>query len=67
MKRTAVMLAVTLVVGIALGVIGSRSLNAEQQPLKRTMLLLLYSGRRCAQRQKHQCDRSAQASGILDC
>ena len=39
MKRTAVMLAVTLVVGIALGVIGSRSLNAEQQPLKRTMLL----------------------------
>jgi len=39
MKRTAVMLAVTLTVGIALGVIGSRSLNAEQQPLKRTMLL----------------------------
>jgi len=39
MKRTAIMLAVTLVVGIALGVIGSRSLNAEQQPLKRSMLL----------------------------
>lgn len=39
MKRMAVMLAVTLVVGIALGVIGSQSLNAEQQPLKRTMLL----------------------------
>ena len=39
MKRIAVMLAVTLAVGIALGVIGSRSLNAQQEPLKRTMLL----------------------------
>jgi quercetin dioxygenase-like cupin family protein len=39
MKRTAVMLAVTLAVGIALATFGSRSLNAEQQPLKRTMLL----------------------------
>jgi len=39
MKRTAVMLAVTLAVGIALATIGSRSLNAQQEPLKRTMLL----------------------------
>jgi len=39
MKRTAVMLAVILAVGIALASIGSRSLNAQQQPLKRTMLL----------------------------
>ena len=39
MKRTAVMLAVTLVVGIALATLGSRSLNAQQEPLKRTMLL----------------------------
>ena len=40
MKRTAVMLAATLVVGIALGAIGSRSLYAQQEPFKRTMLLL---------------------------
>jgi len=39
MKRTAVMLAVSLAVGIALATIGSRSLNAQQEPLKRTMLL----------------------------
>ena len=39
MKRTAVMLAVILAVGIALASIGSRSLNAQQEPLKRTMLL----------------------------
>ena len=39
MKRTAVVLAVTLAVGIALATIGSRSLNAQQEPLKRTMLL----------------------------
>jgi len=39
MKRTAVMLAVTLAVGIALATLGSRSLNAQQEPLKRTMLL----------------------------
>jgi len=39
MKRTAVMLAVTLAVGIALATFGSRSLNAQQEPLKRTMLL----------------------------
>jgi hypothetical protein len=32
MKRTAVMLAVTLVVGIALATLGSRSLNAQQEP-----------------------------------
>jgi len=40
MKRTAVMLAATLVVGIALAAIGSRSLYAQQEPFKRTMLLL---------------------------
>ena len=40
MKRTAVMLAATLVVGIALAAIGSRSLYAQQMPFKRTMLLL---------------------------
>ena len=39
MRRTVVMLAVTLVVGIALATFGSRSLNAQQEPLKRTMLL----------------------------
>lgn len=39
MKRTAVMLAVTLAVGVALATFGSRSLNAQQEPLKRTMLL----------------------------
>ena len=39
MKRTAVMLAATLVVGIALGAIGSRSLYAQPEPFKRTMLL----------------------------
>lgn len=39
MKRTAVMLAATLVVGIALAAIGSRSLYAQPEPFKRTMLL----------------------------
>jgi len=39
MKRTAVMLAATLVVGIALAAIGSRSLYAQHEPFKRTMLL----------------------------
>lgn len=39
MKRTPVMLAATLVVGIALAAIGSRSLYAQHEPFKRTMLL----------------------------
>jgi len=39
MKRTAVMLAATLVVGIALAAIGSRSLYAQHESFKRTMLL----------------------------
>jgi quercetin dioxygenase-like cupin family protein len=41
MKRMAVMLVGTLVVGAMLGIIGSRALSAQQQqqPLKRTMLL----------------------------
>lgn len=39
MKRTALMLASTLALGIALGVIGTRALNAQQTGIKRTMLL----------------------------
>jgi quercetin dioxygenase-like cupin family protein len=40
MKRTAVVLALTLAVGIALGMIGTRLLNAQQQEsIKRTLLL----------------------------
>ena len=39
MRRTALMLALTLTVGIALGVFGSRILNAQQEPVKRTTLL----------------------------
>jgi quercetin dioxygenase-like cupin family protein len=40
MKRTTFMLALTLAVGIALGVIGTQVLNAQQQePFKRTLLL----------------------------
>jgi quercetin dioxygenase-like cupin family protein len=40
MKRTAFMLALTLAVGIALGMIGTEVLHAQQQePFKRTLLL----------------------------
>jgi len=39
MKRTVVMLTVTLVVGIVVGLIGNRVLNAQQQSAKRTELL----------------------------
>ena len=39
MKRTVVMLTLTLAVGIALGLIGSQVLNAQQMPIKRTVLL----------------------------
>ena len=39
MKRTAFALGLTLVVGIALGTIGSQVLNAQQKPLKATELL----------------------------
>ncbi len=33
------MFALTLMIGIALGVIGSQTVNAQQEPMKRTMLL----------------------------
>jgi quercetin dioxygenase-like cupin family protein len=39
MRRTVVMLTLTLAGGIALGVVGSHVLNAQQEPIKRTVLL----------------------------
>ena len=39
MKRTAFMLGLTLALGIALGIIGSRVLNAQQAPFTRADLL----------------------------
>ena len=39
MKRTALLLSLTLAGGIALGVIGTQVLNAQQQSVKRTELL----------------------------
>ena len=39
MKRIALLLGVTLAVGIAVGVIGHQVLNAQQEPMKRTVLL----------------------------
>jgi quercetin dioxygenase-like cupin family protein len=39
MKRTVVMLTVALAMGIALGIIGNQVLNAQQMPMKRTVLL----------------------------
>lgn len=39
MKRTGLLLSLTLTVGIALGVIGTQVLNAQQEPMKRTALL----------------------------
>ena len=39
MKRTGLLLTLTLTVGIALGVIGTQALNAQQEPMKRTVLL----------------------------
>ncbi|MDE2179944.1 MAG: cupin domain-containing protein [candidate division NC10 bacterium] len=39
MKRTGLLLSLTLTVGIALGVIGTQVLNAQQEPMKRTVLL----------------------------
>ena len=39
MKRIGIVLGLTLAVGLAVGVIGDRVLNAQQQPVKRTMLL----------------------------
>lgn len=39
MKRSALMLGVTFAVGLAVGAIGTRILNAQQEPFKRTVLL----------------------------
>jgi quercetin dioxygenase-like cupin family protein len=39
MKQTVVMLAVALALGIAVGMIGSQVLNAQQEPVTRTVLL----------------------------
>lgn len=39
MSRTALLLGLTLAVGIAVGVIGDGVLNAQQEPVKRTVLL----------------------------
>lgn len=39
MKRTGLLLTLSLAVGIAVGVIGTQALNAQQEPMKRTVLL----------------------------
>ncbi|WP_337286457.1 cupin domain-containing protein [Candidatus Methylomirabilis sp.] len=39
MKRTGLLLTLALTVGIALGVIGTQALNAQQAPMKRTVLI----------------------------
>ncbi|HLC21472.1 MAG TPA: cupin domain-containing protein [Candidatus Methylomirabilis sp.] len=39
MKRTAVVLSVTLAAGIYLGAVGNQILDAQQEPIKRTVLL----------------------------
>ena len=39
MRRTAIMLGLTLAIGIALGAMGERLLSAQQEPIKRTVLL----------------------------
>lgn len=39
MKRAGLLLTLTLTVGIALGVIGTQVLNAQQAPMKRTVLI----------------------------
>ena len=39
MRRTALMLGLALAAGIAVGVIGDQVLNAQQEPVKRTVLL----------------------------
>lgn len=39
MKRMALMLALTLTVGIVVGVVGNQVLNAQQEPVKRKVLL----------------------------
>ncbi len=39
MKRTAVVLSVTLAAGVYLGAVGNQILHAQQKPIKRTVLL----------------------------
>jgi quercetin dioxygenase-like cupin family protein len=39
MKRTIIILSLTLAVGIALGALGERFLSAQQEPIKRNVLL----------------------------
>lgn len=39
MKRTGLLLTLTLTVGIALGVIGTQTVDAQQEPMKRTVLI----------------------------
>lgn len=39
MRRSALMLGMTFAVGLAVGAIGTRILNAQQEPFKRTVLL----------------------------
>ena len=39
MKRTVVMLSLTLAAGIILGMVGSHVLHAQQEPIKRTVLV----------------------------
>ncbi len=39
MKRTGLLFTLTLTVGIALGVIGTQTVHAQQEPMKRTVLL----------------------------
>ncbi len=39
MKRTALVLGLTLAMGVAMGAIGDQVLNAQQEPLKRTELM----------------------------
>lgn len=39
MKRTALLFSMTLAVGIALGIVGAKALNAQREPMTRTVLL----------------------------
>lgn len=39
MKHTALLFGLALTVGIALGIVGTKALNAQQEPMKRTVLL----------------------------
>lgn len=39
MKRMVILLGMTLAVGIAVGIIGDRILNAQQEPIKRAVLI----------------------------